>query len=142
MSTIDDQNLLSTIARYRAEEAIMTDRHDDLSWREIDAWHDSVPMLTAMGALAALRTDLGPFLLPCGIAGGTKAAALEKRKARRAPGLPPTFPRQSVLREKSPVSANGQRGQTEAAHISRGRLPSGCGKKSHPRGVEHDGLGH
>jgi hypothetical protein len=57
----------------------------------------------------------------------------EKRKARCNTG-PSPFPRQSVLREKSLTSAKGERGETEASHISRGRSPSGCGKKVTPQG--------
>ena len=67
---------------------------------------------------------------------------LKREKPSAILGLPPIFPRQSVLREKSPMSANGQHGQTEAAHISRVDCRRDVEKKSHPKGVERDGQGH
>ena len=50
----------------------------------------------------------------------------------------PYLPPSSVLREKSLTIANGQRGQTEEEVDCR----RGEEKKSQPRGVELDGLGH
>jgi hypothetical protein len=56
--------------------------------------------------------------------------------------FPVLSPVKASCAKKSLTTANGQRGKTEAPHISRDGLPSRCGKKSHPRGLERDGLGH
>jgi hypothetical protein len=44
--------------------------------------------------------------------------------------------------KKSLTSAKGQRGETEASHFSRGDCRRDVEKKSHRRGLEHDGWGY
>ena len=67
----------------------------------------------------------------------------EKEKspvAHRA--FPVLSPVKASCAKKSVTTPNGQRGKTEAPHISRGGLPSTCGKKVTSKGLERDGLGH
>jgi hypothetical protein len=67
----------------------------------------------------------------------------EKEKspvAHRA--FPVLSPVKASCAKKSVTTPNGQRGKTEAPHISRGGLPSRCGKKVTSKGLERDGLGH
>ena len=63
----------------------------------------------------------------------------EKEKspvAHRA--FPVLSPVKASCAKKSVTTPNGQRGKTEAPHISRGGLPSRCGKKGTSKGLERD----
>src|SRR4029078_12291594 len=63
----------------------------------------------------------------------THEAGHRETKKEKSPVAHRAFPVLSPVKascaKKSVTTANGQRGKTEAPHISRGGLPSGCGKK-------------
>jgi hypothetical protein len=65
--------------------------------------------------------------------------AIRETKKEKSPIAHRAFPVLSPVKascaKKSVTTANGQRGKTEAPHISRGGLPSRCGKKVTSKGA-------